>query len=1298
MKSHVNLCLALLTGASLISSAYSGTLNWIGGPGNWDTSTPNWSGGLWSTGNTAVFGGAAGNVSVVGTIPGVDGLTFNTTGYALTGTGTLTLTAPTISLGSGITVTDSGALFGGTTGLTITGGGTFVMTKTGHPLTGTYQIDSGSKLVVGGNIFSAAGNDAIVNGTVDFAGSLSTRWINHLTGNGLITADSLAAAGTVNLRVNSGDFAGTIQDGPDGRKIAFVFQPTNNQCGTFRLSGNNTYSEQTLVRNGATLRLDSPGSLSPNSWLRFETAYTNTVELAAFSVAGTNFRSAGGINFAGTGGSPSPRFVAIGADRSVTCTNALDDMIWGLNFFNIANLMFGSPNSTHKMTWTGPFSLGSPSTATTRMIEVYDGPPAVDAEISGAIHGDFLARLHKAGGGTLVLSGANDYFGPTLISGGTLVMGAAGISSGSVESHANTVFDVAALPFGWNLWSGQTLQASGLVIGNITASGGSTNTPGGAGVPATMTVNGNLTLDGATSVLDLSNVTTVGGGVNDLVQVNGSLTLNGLTTIHLNALSGALANGSYKLIKYTGTLSGGVGNLVLTGFGEGSRQIATLKDNVAGEISLEVAGAPASLVWSGADPTNPTWWDVGTSVNWLRGATPDAYLQYDHVTFNTATSVDLQTALSPSSITVNTAGTVSFLGSGNLTGSAPIVKNGTGTLILGNYGVNDNTGPLSINAGTVIVGNNDGSGSIGSGAVTNNGTLKFQNFYPISLPGALSGNGALVHEGQEHVYLNGDSSFTGTMLVNPGARLTLDTVAITPPSTATSLGNPSSVRVLADGALNIRVPNNSTFNAPLLLNGDGWSSEATGALRTYGIINWSAPITLQSAASIGVDLGPLTLEGPINGGSFNFAKTGAGTMVLATNNTYGDTIIEAGVLQIGTGSTNGTLGQGTAPIVNNGTLVINRSDNLAINNTIMGSGGVTKLSTNVLLLSAANSFLGEMRLSAGTLLLGQDSSIGTGPIRYHLGDITIASADTSTRTIVNSNDFASGPVNFGTPGSGNLVFTGPMNTGSGAKTFRVNNAFTTFSGVIAGGTNSNANTKEGPGTLVFSGANTYGKPTVVQEGTLLVDGSIGTNSVTVNGGVLGGIGAITGPVTIGALGTVSPGGSPGTLTINESLTLAGNVEVDINKAPASSDLITGLTSVNYGGKLTIKNVPAGLTTADSFKLFNASTYSGAFTSIVPSPGAGLAWDPSTLTTDGTLRIAEGGVNYSTNITAVLIDDTTLQLSWPETHRGWYMQSNSVDIANSAAWFNVEGSQTETNLNITINPSIPRVFYRLKSEP
>src|SRR5207253_2106012 len=99
----------------------------------WNTTTANWFNGTadvaWpGAGNVAIFGGATGGtVTIAAGGVSADGLTFTTDGYTLSG-GPLTLTgtAPTFTVGTGLTSTVN-SVMAGTTGLTLTGGGTLVL-------------------------------------------------------------------------------------------------------------------------------------------------------------------------------------------------------------------------------------------------------------------------------------------------------------------------------------------------------------------------------------------------------------------------------------------------------------------------------------------------------------------------------------------------------------------------------------------------------------------------------------------------------------------------------------------------------------------------------------------------------------------------------------------------------------------------------------------------------------------------------------------------------------------------------------------------------------------------------------------------------------------------------------------------------------------------------------------------------------------------------------------------------------------------------------------------------------------
>jgi len=148
--------------------------------------------------------------------------------------------------------------------------------------------------------------------------------------------------------------------------------------------------------------------------------------------------------------------------------------------------------------------------------------------------------------------------------------------------------------------------------------------------------------------------------------------------------------------------------------------------------------------------------------------------------------------------------------------------------------------------------------------------------------------------------------------------------------------------------------------------------------------------------------------------------------------------------------------------------------------------------------------------------------------------------------------------------------------------------------------------KTGEGTLTLNGTNTYAGSTIVNAGTLAGNGSI-AGAVTVNSG--------------GALSSIDPSG---TLTISNNLTLAGGSTnyMQVQHSPLTNSVLKVTGTFTENGTLNVTNSNAtAFAGGDSFKLFNAASYSGAFTNfILPTLPAGLEWNTSALSPSGTLSI------------------------------------------------------------------------------
>jgi len=154
--------------------------------------------------------------------------------------------------------------------------------------------------------------------------------------------------------------------------------------------------------------------------------------------------------------------------------------------------------------------------------------------------------------------------------------------------------------------------------------------------------------------------------------------------------------------------------------------------------------------------------------------------------------------------------------------------------------------------------------------------------------------------------------------------------------------------------------------------------------------------------------------------------------------------------------------------------------------------------------------------------------------------------------------------------------------------------------------------------------------------------------------------------------------------------------IELDKSVPTNDVISGLTSVTYGGTLSLSNLAGTLVPGDTFKIFNAGSYSGAFASITPAtPDAGLLWDTSQLAVSGTLGVMNSVATNRTNIIAV-VSGGVLDLSWPADHTGWSLQSqtNGINVGLGTNWVTIAGSSSTNHVVVPINPANGSVFFRL----
>ncbi len=219
--------------------------------------------------------------------------------------------------------------------------------------------------------------------------------------------------------------------------------------------------------------------------------------------------------------------------------------------------------------------------------------------------------------------------------------------------------------------------------------------------------------------------------------------------------------------------------------------------------------------------------------------------------------------------------------------------------------------------------------------------------------------------------------------------------------------------------------------------------------------------------------------------------------------------------------------------------------------------------------------------------------------------------------------FASGNhVEFTDAGLGNIVIDAAGVAPESIFVGNTNGTYTFSGGEITG---RGGLTKSGAGRLRIANTNNFTGGTIVAAGTLAVDGSLAGTVEVNSGATLRGAGNIGGQVKVKAGGLLTPGNSPGILSVG-SLALLGNSTLEIELGGttpgtehdqlqvAGTAALAGTLQVSWYGHV----VPA---IGDSFDVLDWASRTGTFDSIsLPTLGQFMVWDTSQLYVDGTLKI------------------------------------------------------------------------------
>lgn len=627
--------------------------------------------------------------------------------------------------------------------------------------------------------------------------------------------------------------------------------------------------------------------------------------------------------------------------------------------------------------------------------------------ISGA------GALIQAGTGTLTLTGGLSYGGGTSLNNGDIDVVGHSLPGGIIELNGNTLeYDTSSATV---FQVGSTIRGAG----TLEKVGGNFLVFGSGG-----TVNINLT---AGAVIDVEGGTLNGSSSYQANWSSNQASLNIASGAKFDTVEGgSTQTEQFDALTGSGAFQGGwSGNtnattaVTLGVAGGGGTFSGTIQDDASAHLAITKVGSGTQIFTGNCTYTGGTTISDGTLQIGNGGSTGTVA---GNIADNAALIFDR-------------SGSSTY--SGNVSGTGSLKLTGAGTVIF--TGANSQTGGTTIASGTLQIGNGGTAGSI-AGNITDNANLAFNHSDNISYSTTISGSGSLTQNGPGILNLSGPNTYTGGTILNGGI-LSLNADNVLGNGTITINGGNiragGAARTLTN-AVNIKgsftIGRLTTFNGTNTLNTnatiyldnpDGPANSlstlanlgqsggtysltvangplygaGTGALVISGNATYTGGTTISSGAlqlgiggSSGSVMGGITDNASLIidrsdnpnfstaiSGTGSLSLTGTGTIILTGNNTYsGATTISSGALQIGNGSTAGSI---TGPVTDNASLVFDRSDASSYSGIISGSTSatITKLGAGTLTLTGANTLFNSgtvATVSAGTLQFGNGGTSG----------------------------------------------------------------------------------------------------------------------------------------------------------------------------------------------------------------------------------------------------------------------------------------------------------------------------------
>ncbi len=1141
----------------------------------------------------------------------VDGLTqlgVGGTGLLFQSGGTVTLTNGPLELGTGGIYRLAGGVLqaGGAGGINGAGmfefaGGTLQVTTSALTSSAAASLAAGTTSTIDTNALGATWTGLFTgNGALTKAGAGTLTLTQPIGYSGLttISGGTLALAGT--SQVMSGGVAvgaasifdiSAVTGSLPGFPAPTVVLPSLTGAGTVNV-GNNALALD-LAGNesfSGTVALGGEGWLTPHGQFIKAGAGTLTVDGATFS-GGQTIVVAGGL--AQTSGNSAIDALVLGLGAG---TNGVL-LVSGGSLEMDTGLTIGSFSGIGQVTQTGgavrifagcgdltrcaAFNIGNQGGTGTYTISggslTYDGPGlAVLGRNDGA----------NASTGILNLSGS----GQVTVNQGNIVVGsnlaASNPGSGTINQSGGTftVANAANLFLGgsgtgtYNL-AGGTLQIGGSSLQrNYLNLGGSYafNLNGGTVQVIGATLNTNLDaalLAGTTSTIDTNGF---GANWSGVLSGGGSLTKTGAGTLTLT-----------QPIGYSGLTTISAGTLALTG----ASQVLN------GGVLIDAAGI----------------FDIAAVTGSIPPAFPGPSIVLPSLT-GTGT-VNVGTTTLALNLAANEAfgGTVNLGGEGWLPAHGLFIKTGTGTLavdgatfsggqtLVMDGALSQSSGTTAIDALVLGLSINPVTGLPSTGTMNiSGGSLAVDTSLQVGSFGATgqvtqTGGDVRIFAGCGDVArcasLNiGNQGGTGTYTISGGS-LTFDGPGFF------ILGRNDGANA-STGTLNLSGTGMVAVNQGTLVVGNNLASSNPGS----GTIN-------QTGGTLAIDNAVTMYLAGSGNGTYNLL---GGTLQIGGTSLAHNYLNQAGtyVLNLGGGTVQVT---GTALTTDvNATLLAGSASSIDTNGlgatwsgVLSGPGGLTKAGAGTLALMAVNTYGGPTAINAGTLQLGVDGALPTGTA------LTVNAGGTLDMAGFDST-------------VGDLAGDGAIANGGGTLTAGAT-ANSTFGGVISG---AGALIKQGSGTLVLAGDNTYAGGTTIAAGTLQLGAGGASGSVVgdiANSGTL----AVNRSDTFAMDGTISGTGAfvqqgTGTTVLSAANTYSGGTQINAGTLSVASD-------ANLGAA-------AGPITFNGGALANTASFA-TFRPITLNAGGGT-FDTRADLTVGSAITGPGALTKAGDATLILTADNT----------------------------------------------------------